>query len=68
MFRVGDKVSVYRKVYNILGCAMFTWDEAEIINRDYNDEYFPYRVRFLSDGDTDWVMTESIRKISGIKV
>lgn len=68
MYKIGDKVSVYRKVYNSIGCAMFRWEEAEIINRDYNDEYFPYRVRFNSDRDTDWVMTESIKKISGIKV
>lgn len=68
MYRIGDKVSVYRKVYNILGHACFKWEEAEIINKDVNDEYFPYRVRFLSDRDTDWVMAESIKKISGIKV
>lgn len=68
MYRIGDKVSVYRKVYNTLGCAMFKWEEAKIINIDVNDKYFPYRVRFSSDRDTDWVMKESIKKISGIRV
>ena len=68
MYRIGDNVSVFRKVYSTKGHAMFKWDEAEIINIDTNDEYFPYRVRFYSDRDTDWVMDSSVKKISGIKV
>lgn len=68
MYRIGDKVSVFRKVYSTKGHAMFKWEGAKIINVDVNDEYFPYRVRFSSDRNTDWVMKESIKKISGIKV
>lgn len=68
MYNIGDRVSVFRKVYNAKGCAMFTWEEAKIINIDIYDEYFPYRVRFSSDRNTDWVMKESIKKFLGIKV
>lgn len=68
MYKIGDKVSVFRKVYTTLGYAMFKWEEAEIINVDANDEYFPYRVRFYSDRDTDWFSESAVKKISGIKV
>lgn len=68
MYRIGDNVSVFRKVYSTTGHAMFKWEEAKIINVDVNDKYFPYRVRFYSDRDTDWVMDSSIKKISVIKV
>lgn len=47
---------------------MFKWEEAEIINIDDCDEYFPYRVRFNSDSDTDWFNESAVKKISGIKV
>lgn len=68
MYKIGDKVSVFRKVYNTLGYAMFKWEEAEIINIDDYDEYFPYRVMFNSDRDTDWFSESAVKKISGIKV
>lgn len=68
MYRIGDNVSVFRKVYSTKGHAMFKWDEAKIINVDANDEYFPYRVRFYSDRDTDWFSESAVKKISGIKV
>lgn len=68
MYRIGDNVNVFRKVYNAKGHAMFTWDKAKIINVDIDDKYFPYRVRFYSDRDTDWVMESSVKKILGIKV
>lgn len=68
MYRIGDNVSVFRKVYTTLGHAMFKWDEAKIINVDVNDEYFPYRVRFYSDRNTDWFSESAVKKISGIKV
>lgn len=68
MYKIGDKVSVFRKVYNTIGYAMFKWEEAEIINIDDYDEYFPYRVRFNSDSDTDWFSELAVKKISGIKV
>nr|DAY01936.1 MAG TPA: chromodomain protein [Caudoviricetes sp.] len=68
MYRIGDNVSVFRKVYNAMGYAMFKWDEAKIINVDVNDEYFPYRVRFYSDRNTDWFSESAVKKISGIKV
>ena len=51
-----------------MGYAMFTWDEAKIINIDVNDEYFPYRVRFYSDRNTDWFSESAVKKILGIKV
>ena len=68
IYKIGDKVSVFRKVYNTLGYAMFKWEEAKIINVDYNDEYFPYRVRFYSDRNTDWFSESAVKKILGIKV
>lgn len=68
MYRIGDNVSVFRKVYSTKGHAMFTWDKAKIINVDVDDKYFPYRVRFYSDRDTDWVMESAVKKISGIRV
>lgn len=68
MYRIGDNVSVFRKVYSTTGHAMFIWDEAKIINVDVNDEYFPYRVRFYSDFNTDWFSESAVKKISGIKV
>lgn len=68
MYRIGDNVSVFRKVYSTKGNAMFKWDKAKIINVDVDDEYFPYRVRFYSDRDTDWVMESAVEKILGIKV
>lgn len=44
MYRIGDNVNVFRKVYNAKGHAMFTWDKAKIINVDIDDKYFPYKV------------------------
>lgn len=68
MYRIGDNVSVFRKVYNAKGYVMFIWDKAKIINVDVDDEYFPYRVRFYSDRNTDWFSESAVKKISGIKV
>lgn len=68
MYRIGDNVSVFRKVYSTKGHAMLKRDKAKIINVDVDDKYFPYRVRFYSDRNTDWVMESAVEKILGIKV